>query len=795
MRPAFRSFARQPQFALGVIAILSLGIAATVWVFAVLNAVVLRPLPYRDPQRLAMLWTDDVKRNIHEEGVGLPTVSDWREQSRLFEDLAVCGRGYTATLSDQSEPERVELGVVSANLWPVLGVPPSLGRTFTDAEDRQGARLIVISHGLWLRRFGGLRGAIGKRLEFDGRPYEVIGVMRESFAFPSRRVQGWIPLPPAAPYARLRDRRETDYFKVVGRLRPGHSIEEARREMNEIGRRIADKYPSTDPDFAGYGVSVYPFAQQYVGPTLPRALWLLFGAVGLVLMVACVNAAGLLLARNTARSREFAVRAALGAEVSVLVREQMAEVLALAGVAGIIGAGLGCGLLRGLVVLAAGRVPRLDEAVVDSVVLLLAVGATLLAALVCGPIAAWRAARADPNEALRGGGRGIAASHQVQWWLAGAQAALAVLLLSGSGLLVRSLIKLTNVHPGFEASGAVLAPVDRSWLAAGKADPPVFWRQLLERLNSLPGVKAGAIGDFLIDRNPDYALTVEGRATVYNEQVTGDAVTPGFFEASGARLVSGRLLVQEDFTGGGPPRVAVINRTMARRFWPGEDAVGKRMQFEARNPRHPWTTVVGVVDDMHRLGLERPAVCEAFGPGFGRQMDLIVRATPPRDSLIAEVRAAIKQVDPSAPVHGFTPLPRLLNDSMLSRKLQTWLLSGFAALTLLLAAVGLYGTLQQAAIDRRREFGIRLALGAAPTNVLRLVLQRGLIVAGTGAAVGTLTAFWLGRAIEALLYEVEASDPWALAFAPLMMVIVAVAAGLGPAWKASRVQPARVLEG
>ena len=777
-----------------MIAILSLGIAATVLVFAVLNAVVLRPLPYRDPERLAMLWTDDVKRNIHEEGVGLPTVLDWREQSRLFENFAVCGRGYAATLSDQSEPERVELGVVSANLWEVLGVTPSLGRTFTDAEDRQGTRVAVISHGLWLRRFGAGRDAMGKSIELDGRPYEVIGVMRESFQFPSRRVQAWIPMPAFAPYARVRDRRETDYFKVVGRLRPRQTIDDARREMNEIGRRIAEKYPSTDPDFAGYGVSIYPFAEQYVGSTLPRALWLLFGAVGLVLLVACVNGAGLLLARNTARGREFAVRAALGAEVSVLVREQMAEVLALAGVAGIVGACLGWALLRGLLVLAAGQVPRLDEAVVDSGVFLAAAGAALLTALVCGPWAAWRAAQANPNEALRGGGRGIAASHRVQWWLAGAQAALAVLLLSGSGLLVRSLIKLQNVHPGFEAAGAVLAPVDRSWTAAGKAASPVFWPQLLERLNSLPGVKAGAIGDFLIDRNPDYALTVEGRPTVYNEQVTGDIVTPGFFEAAGARLLSGRVLVQEDFTGGGPPRVAVINRTMARRFWPGDDAVGKRMQFGARNPRRPWTTVVGVVDDMRRLGLERQAVCEAFGPGFGSQMDLFVRATPPRDSLIGELRTAMKQVDPSLPVHGLTPLPRLLNDSVLSRKLETGLLSGFAALTLLLAAVGLYGTLQQAAIDRRREFGIRLALGAEPVSVLRLILQRGLIVAGAGAAVGTLAAFWLGQTLETLLYEVEASDPWALACAPLMMVIVALAAGLAPAWRAARGDPARVLE-
>jgi predicted permease len=476
------------------------------------------------------------------------------------------------------------------------------------------------------------------------------------------------------------------------------------------------------------------------------------------------------------------------------VREQLAEALVLAGIAGIAGSALGWMLLRVTIAFAAGQVPRLDEASVDTRVLLIAAGAALLTALVCGPVVAWRVAQTNPGDALRGAGRGIAASHRAQWWLAGSQAALAVVLLAGSGLLVRSLIHIQRVNPGFVAEGAVLLPVDRNWIGKGKDETPVFWRQLLARLNGMPGVKAGAVGDFFIKLNPDYAVTVEGRETVYNEQVTGDFVTPGFFEAAGVRLLSGRSFAPEDFDGGSL-RLAIVNQTMARRLWAGENAVGKRLQFGPADPKEPWITVVGVVEDMRRLGLERSPICEMFGPGFGRAMDLVVRATPPRDSLIAEVRAAIKQVDSAVPVHNVVRLQGLLGESALSRKLQTGLLASFAALTLLLAAVGLHGTLQQAMLDRRREFGIRMALGAEPSGVWRLVIGRGLVVAGAGSAVGALAAFWLSRMLEALLFEVKADDPWALAFAPIMMVLTALLAGLAPAWQASRVDPARVLEG
>lgn len=794
MLRACRLLLRQPRFVLGVAATLSLGIGAAVLIFAVLNAVVLRPLPYRDPDRLAMLWTDDIKRGIHEEGVGYPTVMDWRAQSRVFEDFALCGRGDSATLSDQSEPERVELGVVSANLWSVLGVPPSLGRTFTTDEDRHSARVAVISHGFWLRRFGGTRDVIGKTFELDGRPYEVIGVMRESFHFPSRHVQAWIPVPREAPYTKIRERRETDYFKVVGRLRANRTFADAHRELNAIGQRIAAIHPPSDPDFAGYGVSVFPFNQQYVGTTLPRALWLLFGAVGLVLLVACANAAGLILARNAARAQELAVRGALGAGTADLVRQQLIEALVLASVSGILGAVLGWAALRGAVAIAGAQVPRLEEASIDPRVLLIAALASLITALVCGPVSAWRAAKVNPGDALRGGGRGMAASHRMQWWLAGAQAALAVILLTGSGLLIESLLRMQQVRPGFTVEGTVLLRVDRSWRAAGKAATPLFWQQLLERLNHLPGVQAGAIGDLMIRLNPDYAVTVEGHETVYNEQVTGDPVTPGFFEAADVRLLSGRLFAAEDFEGG-PLRAAVINRTMARRFWPGEEAVGKRMKFGLAGDKKPWITVIGVVDDMRRLGLERHPVSEAFGPGFGSQMDLVVRSSPPRDTLIAEVRAAIREVDRSVPVYGVTPLQRLLSESALPRKLQTGLLAGFAALTLLLASIGLYGTLQQAVQDRRREFGLRMALGAGPVRMWRLVLARGIAVAGAGAAVGMLAAFALAQTLEALLFEVKPGDPAAVVMAPVVMVTASICAGLGPAWRAARVDPARVLEG
>lgn len=792
MRAALRSFLRHPRLAIGVIATLAAGIAASVLVFAVLDAVVLRPLPYRDPESLAMLWTDDVKRGIHEEGVGLPTVLDWRAQSRLFEDFAVCGRGYPVTLSDQSEPERIDAGVVSANLWSLLGVAPSLGRAFTQAEDLHGERVAVISHGFWLRRFGGKADALGREIALNGRPYRVIGVMRESFHFPAPNTQIWIPLPDVGPYANLRDAREQDYFKVVGRLRPGHTLAAAQAEMNQIGRRIAEAHPSSDPDFAGYGVSVFPFSRQYVGDTLPAALWLLFGAVGLVLMVACANAAGLLLARNAALARELAVRSVLGADAGTLVRAQLYEAILLALTAGIAGSLLGWALLRGTIAAAAGHVPRLAEATIDLRVLLFAAIAAAITAIVAGSMAATRAARINPADALRAGGRGVAASHRGQWWLVAAQAALAVVLLTGSGLLIRSLLALRQVSPGFEARGAVLAAIDRSWTPASTASTPVFWRSLLDRLNTLPGARAGAISNFLITMNPDYAVSVEGRATVYNEKVTGDRVTPQFFQAAGVRLLAGRLFNPEDYAAEGM-RGMIINQSMARRFWPGENAVGKRLQFGRHDASRPWVTVIGVVEDMKRLGLESSAVCEAFGPGYSSAMELVVRADPPRPSLATEVRAVIRQVDAAVPVQSIVPLDRLLDESKLPRRLQTGLLAAFAALTLLLAAVGLFATLQQVVAGRRREFGIRLALGAQPSEVLRLVLTRGLLVAGAGATVGIAASLMLARTLEALLFGIPPYDIAALAAAPAAMLAAALAAAAVPAWRAARVEPARVL--
>lgn len=775
---------RQPRFALGVIATLALGIAVSTFLFAFLNAVVLRPLPYRDPHELAMLWTNDVKRGIPEEGVGYPTVDDWRAQSRVFASFATCGRGGQAILGGQAEPERIEVAIVSSNLWDVLGVPPMLGRAFTHDEDMRSERVAVISHSLWTRRFGAARDALDRTIDLDGRPYRVIGVMRASFAFPNREVDAWIPLLDHSEYRQLRTRREADFLKVVARLRPGHTLAEADREMNEIGRRLTARYPSSDPDFAGYAVTVLPFARQYVGEALPRALWLLLAAVGFVLLAGCANAAGLMLARNHSRGREFAVRAALGAGVPALLREQLAESLLLASAAGMAGSLAGWWMVRAAIVLAAGEVPRLDEATFDWSVAAFAVLASMLTVLVCGPLAALAAARVAPADAMReGASRGASGSHRAQWWLAAAQAAFTVLLLAGAGLLLGHLLELRRVDPGFRAKDRLLLRVDPT----GQA--PVFWRSLLARLNAMPGVQAGAIQSFVRDLNPDNTAFVEGRGLVDNEKLAGDFVTPGFFEAAGARLLRGRFFTASEADGKSP--AIIVNETMARRFWPGQDPIGKRLQWgNRRREDRPWWVVVGVIQDMRRLGFEQPAVCEAFRAGFAGSMELLVHSRLP----VTDVRAAIRAESSSAPVYRIRGLEQFLASSTLSRRLQTLLLGCFAGLALLVAAVGFYATMRQAVVSRRREFGIRLALGAGPSSVFRAVLGSGIAIAAAGAAAGTAGALALQRVMGAMLPGSSAAGGWLIltSSAAFMLVIAGIACAV-PAWRAAQVDPARVL--
>ncbi|MEX2264227.1 MAG: ADOP family duplicated permease [Bryobacteraceae bacterium] len=787
---AARALWRTPGFTLSALATLALGIGSAVLAFAVLYSVVLRPMSFHDPERLAFVWIHDVRRGIHEEGLSYPTYLDWKARSRAFENLAVRGRGYAAILAGP-EPERVLLDVVSANFLPLLGVKPSFGRVFTPVEEERGDLVAVISHRLARRRFGSGAAAMGGSLEMFGRLWRVVGVMPAGFGIPPSRQDVWVPARKFPPLARFMNSREMDFFMGVGRLNSGVTVRQAETEINIIGQQLAQIYPISDPGFGGYGVSVVPLDRQVLGHRLPRTLWTLLGAVVLVLLVACVNVANLLLARGAARQAEFAIRAALGAGVRRLVGQQLTEGVILAALGGTAGCALAWVGLRVLPLLVPGDLPRFDELAIHPPVLLFAALVSLVACVLFGTVPAWLQARRDPQVGLRGASARMTdrRANRLQSVLVVAEFALALVLLAGAGLFLRSFLAVRSVEPGFQAQGVLLLQVGREGTEVpGQA--AAFYRGLLDRIRNLPGVEtAGAINDFFIERNADYAVTVQGRPTQRGEQVTVDAVTSAFLQAVGARLLRGRFLIEADYQHERPAAL-VINETFARRFFPGEDAVGKHLKFGTAEARGPWIEVVGVVADLRRRGLELHALCEGFGPAFNEDMDVTVRSSVAPERLVPAIREAVRGTAPGASVYGIATLEARLAELAADRRLQVWSLSGFALLTLLLAAVGIGGVVQYVVGQRRRETAIRMALGATAGRVHAAVLGRAVSHALLGIGLGLALTGALTRVVSSLLFGVNPLDPATLVLAAVVLVFVAIAACWLPANAASRADPA-----
>jgi putative ABC transport system permease protein len=783
LRYAARMLRRSPSFTAIAIVTLALGIGANTAMFSVVNAVILRPLPYQDPDRLAMLWTTDPKRDIREEGTSYPTFLDWRSQSRAFADMAICSRGNPVTLTGGNEPERVMGEAVSANLFPLLGVTPLLGRTFSDDEEQQRERVVVVSYALWQRRFGASRDAIGKKLEVDGQTFQVIGVMPAGFYFPTKDVQLWQPatfvsmtLSPA-----IRDRiwtsRFSDWWRVVGRLRPTATFDDAQAEMTAIGQRLALAYPTTtDAGFAGFGVNVVPMLLQTTGRDLQRALWVLLGAVGFVLLIACTNVANLLLARGAARQREFALRAALGAGQVRLVRQLAVESALLVVGAAVVGLALALAGVRVLQAAAPPGIPRLDETQLDPRVLIFTASVSILGGLLFAIVPAWKTSRSDPADALKQGGRtgseGLRLSRARRTFVV-VECALAVALLAGAGLLLKSFVRVETVNPGFEAKQVLLVRINSARLS----------RELLDRIASLPGVQAvGAIRSF-DPMNPDIAITAEGQPSL-RAPLTSERVTAGFFQAMRVPLRTGRHFTEEDGRG-----MAIINETMAKTFWPREDPIGKRFKRGASESTSRWMTVIGVVGDMRRRGLERDAVSEFYEPEIEPSMELAIRTATDPLGHIASVRQVIRSFDGHVVIGRVTTVENHLEELGAARRFQTWLIAVFAGLGLVLSAIGIYGVMHYAVVQRTHEMGIRIALGAGGSHVLWLVIGEGLRLALIGVAAGLLAALQLTGVMARLLFEVSATDPAIFAIVPVMLTMVAVLACYLPARRASKVDP------
>jgi len=799
LRYGARGLARTPGFTAVAVLTLALGIGATTAIFSVVNAVLLRPLPYPDADRVAMVWMDNRRMGMSEDIHSWPNYADYRDQNRVFSALAAyTPAGYNVTggcLEGECEPQRVAAAASTANLFAVLGVAPRVGRAYSAAEETEGQDAVaLISHGLWTRQFGADPAMVGRTIRLNGRERTVIGVMPRGFAFPTAETDVWVPL--ALPDD-FRQARNSFALYAVGRLRPGVTLERAQAEMSAIAKRLETQYPT----LRDLGVNLVALPEQIVGKSLRTALWIMLGAVGAVLLIGCANVANLLLSRAAVREREVGVRLALGASRGRLVRQLLTESVLLAAVGGALGVALAWAGLRLLIGLAPADVPRLDEVRIDGLVLAVTSAVALATGIVFGLVPALQASRPELAEALRDGRGGTASrrGHRLRRLLAAGQVALVVVLLTGAGLLIRSFVQLQQVRLGFRPDHLLTMQLS---LPGAKYQTPqqriAFFERVVERVRALPGVQGvGAISDVFLSKTPNSTnFTIEGRAPTPDQQnveVPLDGVTPDYFRVMGIELKSGRTFTAQD--GADAPRVVIVNENMARKFWPGEEAVGKRFRYGdgsggADGP--PWMTIVGVVGDMRRTGYEAPVRYETFLPYPQRaasRMTLVVRTRGEPTALAPAVRAEVRGVDADLPVYEVKSMDELLSAMVAQRRFSMALLGTFAGLALLLGVVGVYGVTSYLVAQRTREVGLRLALGAPPRALVAMVVRQGMVVAAAGIAVGIVGALLVTRLMSGLLYEVSPRDLGTLLGVAAVLALATFAANYVPARRAARVDP------
>ncbi len=844
VRMAARALRHRPAFAAVVILTLALGTGATTLMFSVVNAVMLRPLPYRDSGRLVLVWTDDVRRALHREATAYRTIADWRERSRSFSDVAFFTTQRVAPMTNNPGGRgRARTALVSGNLFGTLGVPAALGRTLSERDAADRAPVAVISHAFWQRWFAGAPDVVGKTLTVDDASkggtgtLTVIGVMPPDFYFPDKLTEFWTPATTYWRFARESTERFPDWARrwtAVARLAPGVSVEAARAEMTRVGAELASTYPPTVDDFPGYSTTMLTVLDAATGSNLSRALWVLLGSTGLVLLVACANVANLLLARGATRRQEFALRRALGAGRGRLFRQLVIEHAMLAAAGGSAGVALalwGMGIARAA---AGGYVPRIDELSVDARVLAIALGASMAAALVFGIVPALQLSGADPGAALKEGG-GTAGSRRLRrsrGAMVLAECALAVVLLAGAGLLLKSLNRLLSVDPGFDARGVLAMRLEfpsdppptaeerRQTSSIAQARARVREQRmsdLLTRLRQVPGVEAaGFVDDLFVAGQGNDAITIPSHpGTAPPGELNSGAVSPGLFELLRVPLRQGRLLGRDDsarkIRALWSPVVTdlplaekerravfepvVVNETFVRRYFPDEEAIGRHFCVDPGNKTY-WYEIVGVVGDMRRQGLDRGTIPEYYGPYFPTPMgrtDLLVRVSGSPLALAPLLRSVVTAELPTAAIARVSTADAQLAEFSAERRLQTWLLAAFAALAVALAAVGVFGLVQYMALERTRELGLRLALGATPGHVLGLVLARGMWMPALGIATGLVAALALTRVMSHLLFEVTATDPLTFVSVGGLLALVAALASWLAARRVVSLDPLRAL--
>ncbi len=791
LRDAVRMMRRSLTFTAVAAGTLALAVGVNVVMFSVLNTVLVQPLPYRSPDELVMLWTETPSQDVRENRSAFWNIEEWRRQSRSFTDIAAFD-SVALTLTRAGETQRVRGARVSPNLFSLLGVRPLHGQSFSDDEAAERRRLAVISHRFWQARFGGSLDALGASVELDGHASRIVGVLPDGFGLASLDADVFEPHTLFPDWEARRRIRGRDSWFVIGRLKPDVTVEAAQTEMSTIARRLDAQLPVGERN---RGVRVVSLSRHVVGSRSRLALWMLMAAVICVLLIAAVNVANLWLARSLGRARDVALRAALGASPARIMRQHLTESVTLAVGAGVLGtllAVLGLGLVRSL---GAVELARLDDVRLDASVLGWSLALSLLTGTAIGiaPALLWRGhARPFRDASLRAVVGGTTA-RTIRRSLLVAEVALAIMLLVGAGLLIRSWWQVEGVDPGFRPDRVLAMQLGAPALMAS-AQRASLYRRVLERIESIPGVeRAGFISDAFISSSPERTLTTErdGEAVSARLQFRSDEISAGLFQALDTRLLDGRFFMPRD--GPESPRVAIVNDALARRLWPGDDAVGRRFKRGPADSVGPWLTVVGVVEDMRRQGLETEPLPQMFEPvtqnpsgsGF-----LIVRTD--RDdplAMAATVQAAVRRLDPRVPLYGVSTLESRLRAFHAPRGFQTSIVVGFATAALLMAAIGIYGLIQYAVSTRTKEIAIRMAVGADTGNIFRMVVGEGLALSGGGVALGLLGGIWVGHAVRNLLFGVGALDPATFAAGSALLLSVAVAACYLPARRAMRVEP------
>ena len=787
LRLAFRILKREKWFATVAIGTIAIGIGASSAVFSVGKSLLVDALPYRDADRATMVWVSNPRQGFDRDVTSYPRLVNWRANSQLIETFAA----YTSresVMTGFGDAEQLHVVRATPEFFEVVRAEPVVGRLFAATEE--DAAVAVLSHGLWQRRFGGQPTVVGQTVRLDTVPHTIVGVLPPSFRFPERNVDAWVALQP-----RTEDRSSGAFWlNTVGRLKPGVTLAQAQQEMTAIAARLgAQRVEDRD-----LGVTLVGLRDEIAGPYRAPLIMLSAAVVG-VLLIACVNVASMLTARGGARRHEVALRTALGASRRRVGRQLLTEAMVLFLVGGLLGVGLGSLVLRLLLQVAPPALAFLGDVSLDVPMLVIALAMAALTGVLFGVLPSWKTAGADFVNVVAASGKGAAprgVSQRFRHVLVVSQIAMAAIVVSCASLMITSLIHAQRVDVGFGTRGVLTARVQ---LPRGKYPEPLarqqFFDRLLEDARGLPGVTGAAAGSsVLLGRLPNSAgFTIEGRAEEIRQPLTFDVITPDFFRVLQVPLLRGRYFSDSD--NAASPLVAIINETTARTHWPDDDPLGKRYKFGDPGGDAPWLTVVGVVGDTRRAGIDHPVFTESYQPHTQdpRSMTVLLRTTGDPAQLVSALRAAVRRLDPDLALARVAPLEVLINDQIAPRRFNTWLLSAFGVAAVALTGIGLYSLLAYLVALRRHEMAVRLSIGATPRDVLGLIVRDVSAVVGIGASLGLVGALVAAASMRGLLFGITPSDPVPHAVTLIMLGVVAVAAASIPVRRAMRIDPASAL--